>query len=79
MNGAPENGTVSLYMDADQIVARLGVVHFAHGIECQIMDAVETAFIPGVDMTAEDAGCIPFFKLLQKEERLFPGTDDENQ
>jgi len=56
VNGAPENGAVSLYMDA-----------------------VEIAFIPGVDMTAEDAGCIPFFKLLQKEERLFPRTDDENQ
>ena len=42
------------HIDAHQVVAWLGVVALAHGVERYVVDTVEESIVPLVHMSAED-------------------------
>ena len=42
------------HIDAHQVVAGLGVVSLAHGVERYVVDTVEESIVPLVHMSAED-------------------------
>ena len=71
VDGGPADGAVAIHVDPDQVVAGIGVVAFAHGVQGEVVDAVVVAFVPGVDMAAEYAGDIPFFEFVEQVEGFF--------
>ena len=57
-------------MHAHEVVARLGAVALAHGVEGEVGHVVKHALVPLVHMSTEHDVGFPLLKLLEQEEGL---------